>query len=89
MKKALAILSALVLTFPLSTAHAVDIVNQDDVMRTVLVTDDAGDREYEIDAKALISDACQKCAIMINDEVLEAEGEDVVSIIDGKLNINK
>lgn len=88
MKQPLAFLLALAVIFPATTAMAVDIANEDDALQTVLVSDGTGDREIEVEPKALVSDACQKCTITMGDDALEVEGDVVVSIIGGKLIVN-
>ena len=75
---------------PLSTALAVDIVNDDEMPYEVLVTSGGTTTAIDIEAEATTGDVCDSCSLEIEgEEPISAEGKDVVRIRDGMLSIER
>ena len=75
---------------PLSTALAVDIVNEDETPYEVLVTSGGDTMTIDIEPEATLGDVCDSCNLEIEgEEPISAEGKDVVRIRDGMLSIER
>lgn len=73
---------------PIASAAAVDVVNEDRNSYRVIIQDDRGQREMEIQAGQSLRGICGACSITIEtDDPLEAQGAEVVQIKAGKLQI--
>ena len=88
MKKAFFVMAAAAISIlPLTAALAVDIANEDEVNHTVLIGNDGAIEEVEVVAGETMMDVCDACTVQIgDDEPVQAQGEQVVVIIGGKLN---
>ena len=71
-------------------AHAVDIVNNDKVLRVVVLNEDTGDSNVvTIPPKQKFNNVCRSCVVLLGDMTAEAEGEVTVVIERGKLSLAK
>ena len=89
MTKFVTVLAALAVVMPFASAHAVDVINEDDAAYPLIIADTAGERDTVVEAAATLSGVCESCAIYLNDEMIEAEGTQVVRIKGGKLSIGE
>ncbi len=89
MKKiALTAIAAFFAAAPFITAHAVDVVNQDDQEHLVFFGTDDDSKEASIAPGETLAGLCEACSIQINDEEpVIAEGAQVVVIKDGKASL--
>ncbi len=88
MKKILFVMAAAAIAMlPITGAFAVDITNQDDVNHVVSIGNNGDLSELEVGAGETMIDVCEACTVQIGDDVpVQAQGEQVVIIIAGKLN---
>ncbi len=88
MKKTLFVMAAAAIAIlPITGAFAVDIANQDDVNHVVSIVSNGDLAKIEVAAGETMTDVCDSCTVQIgDDEPVVAQGEQMVVIIDGKLN---
>ena len=72
----------------LTEAGAVDIVNDDDSPYVLLVDTGEVAKEVEVGGNQTVTGVCEACVVQIgDDDIVEAEGDQIVKIKGGKLKI--
>jgi len=81
-----AVLAATVSSIPV---QAVDVVNRDQAAYTLIIQEGDNERELMIEDKGKESSICESCAISLNEQNIEAEGDQIVTIMDGVLSVSE
>ena len=90
MYKPLVLLTGIFFAFsPLNSALAVDVVNQDEMEHTITIgVEDSDEKKFVLGPGEALLDACEACIVRLGeDELMEAEDDDIVEIKAGKLLI--
>lgn len=81
---------AFVIVAAAGPAHAVDIVNNDKVLRVVVLNEDTGDSNVvTLPPKQKFEKVCRSCVVLLGDMTVEAEGDALVVIERGKISLAK
>ncbi|MCW8834907.1 MAG: hypothetical protein OQJ99_00910 [Rhodospirillales bacterium] len=86
MKRMSILATILVASLPVS-AHAAQLINEDNAPYTVTVTAKTGSVTVNVDPESVIEDICDSCTIALGENSVAAKGEDAVFIRKGKLEI--
>lgn len=88
MSKTFSLLTAgLIIVVPLADARAVDVVNDDSIAHVVVIAEPTGERQVRVDADSVARGACEACTIQLGEMAVDAEGSQMVTIKDGRLQI--
>jgi hypothetical protein len=80
--------AALALATLSSGAHAVDVVNHDQMVHELQITIDWKDAVLEVPAGQTLKDICEKCSLSLDgEESFDLSGDQVAMIRNGKLKI--